>query len=146
MESNKVIALGCDHAGFAYKEAVIKLLNDKGFEVANKGTDSLDSVDYPDFVHPVAQDVTSGAASCGIVMCGSGNGVAMTVNKHANVRAALCWNKELATLARQHNNANVLAVPVRFISEEVALAMVEAFLDTEFEGGRHQRRVDKINL
>lgn len=146
MESNKVIALGCDHAGFAYKEAVIKLLNDKGFEVANKGTDSLDSVDYPDFVHPVAQDVTNGSVACGIVMCGSGNGVAMTANKHANVRAALCWNKELAMLARQHNNANVLAVPVRFISEEVALEMVAAFIDTEFEGGRHQRRVEKINL
>lgn len=142
----KKIALGCDHAGFAYKEAVINLLQEHGIEVDNKGTNSLDSVDYPDFVHPVATDVQEGKVDLGIVMCGSGNGVAMTVNKHVGVRAALCWNKELAELARLHNNANVLAIPVRFITEEVALDMVRAFIDTAFEGGRHQRRVDKIDL
>lgn len=142
----KVIALGCDHAGFDYKEAVINLLQERGFTINNKGTNSAESVDYPDFVHPVADDVQEGKATCGIVMCGSGNGVAMTVNKHAGIRAALCWTKELAELARQHNNANILAIPVRFISQETALEMVTAFLDTEFEGGRHQRRVDKINL
>lgn len=141
----KVIALGCDHAGFAYKDAVIKLLQARGIEVLDKGTNSTESVDYPDFVHPVAKDILSGKASAGIVMCGSGNGVAITVNKYAGIRAALCWLKELAELARQHNNANVLAIPVRFVSPELALDMVNAFLDTDFEGGRHQTRVDKIN-
>ncbi len=141
----KTIALGCDHAGYDYKEAVSQLLKSKGYEILNKGTDSPESVDYPDFVHPVAKDIVEEKVSSGIVMCGSGNGVAMTVNKHKGVRAALCWTKELAELARQHNNANILAIPVRFISQEVALEMVEAFLETEFEGGRHQRRVDKIN-
>lgn len=142
----KVIALGCDHAGFDYKEAVIKLLEERGYTVNDKGTHSLDSVDYPDFVHPVANDIETSKAVSGIVMCGSGNGVAITVNKHAGIRAALCWNVELAELARQHNNANVLAIPVRFVSEELTLDMVRAFLDTDFEGGRHQRRVDKIDL
>ncbi|WMX14527.1 MULTISPECIES: ribose 5-phosphate isomerase B [unclassified Aureispira] len=142
----KVIALGCDHAGFDYKEAVIKLLKERGYTINDKGTNSQDSVDYPDFVHPVANDIEAGKAECGIVMCGSGNGVAITVNKHAGIRAALCWTEELAELARQHNNANVLAIPVRFVSEPIALDMVRAFLDTEFEGGRHQRRVDKIDL
>jgi ribose 5-phosphate isomerase B len=141
----KPIALGCDHAGYDYKEAVNQLLTSKGYEILNKGTDSSESVDYPDYVHPVAKDIVEEKVSLGIVMCGSGNGVAMTVNKHKGVRAALCWTKELAELARQHNNANILAIPVRFISQEVALEMVNAFLDTEFEGGRHQRRVDKIN-
>lgn len=143
MEKN--IALGCDHAGFDYKDAVISLLQEKGYTVADKGTNGPDSVDYPDFVHPVALDVVEQKAKLGIVMCGSGNGVAMTVNKYADVRAALCWNKELAALGRQHNNANILAIPVRFISQETALEMVATFIDTEFEGGRHQRRVQKIN-
>ena len=142
----KVIALGCDHAGFDYKEAVVNLLTNRGFTILNKGTDSSESVDYPDYVHPVAMEVELNTVDFGIVMCGSGNGVAMTVNKHPGVRAALCWTKELAELARQHNNANVLAIPARFISQEVALDMVNAFLDTAFEGGRHQRRVDKINV
>lgn len=142
----KTIALGCDHAGFDYKDAVLNLLKERGITVLDKGTNSNISVDYPDFVHPVATDIQSKKADLGIVMCGSGNGVAMTVNKHAGVRAALCWNKELAELARQHNNANVLAIPVRFISLEVALDMVNAFLDTDFEGGRHQNRVSKIDL
>jgi len=141
----KLIALGCDHAGFDYKSAVIELLQDKGFTVLDKGTNGTDSVDYPDFVHPVAQDVSNQKVSLGIVMCGSGNGVAMTVNKYADIRAALCWNKELAALGRQHNNANILAIPVRFIDQQTALAMVDTFVTTSFEGGRHQRRVQKIN-
>ena len=135
----KTIALGCDHGGYDYKEAVTQLLTSKGYEILDKGTDSSDSVDYPDYVHPVAKDIVEEKVSLGIVMCGSGNGVSMTVNKHKGVRAALCWTKELAELARQHNNANVLAIPVRFISQDVALEMVTAFLETEFEGGRHQR-------
>ena len=142
----KVIALGCDHAGFDYKEAVVTLLTKRGFSILNKGTDSSESVDYPDYVHPVALEVENNNVDFGIVMCGSGNGVAMTVNKHPSIRAALCWTKELAELARQHNNANILAIPARFISQEVALEMINAFIDTVFEGGRHQRRVDKINL
>jgi len=138
------IAIGCDHAGFPYKKAIIKLLETEGIAVKDFGTNSPDSVDYPDFVHPVAERVATGTADLGIVLCGSGNGVAMTANKHQDIRAALCWKQELATLARQHNNANVLAVPVRFVSESVALDMVRAFVQTEFEGGRHGRRVAKI--
>lgn len=140
----KRIAIGCDHAGYAYKEAILELLNQRGVEVLDFGTHSPDSVDYPDFVHPVADRVSSGEASLGIVMCGSGNGVAMTANKHQQIRAALCWTPELASLARQHNDANVLAIPVRFIEEETALEMVRVFLDTSFEGGRHANRVNKI--
>ncbi len=141
----KVIALGCDHAGFDYKDAVIELLHNHGYTVADKGTNGTESVDYPDFVHPVAVDIAAQKAHLGIVMCGSGNGVAMTVNKYAEIRAALCWNKELAALCRQHNNANILAIPVRFINKQTALEMVETFISTDFEGGRHQRRVQKIN-
>lgn len=141
----KTIAIGCDHAGFPYKQPIIDSLEQKGIQVINYGTDSLDSVDYPDFVHPVANDVESQKADLGIVLCGSGNGVAMTANKHQDIRAALCWQKDLAALARQHNNANVLALPVRFISEEVALDCVNAFIESEFERGRHARRVGKIS-
>ena len=141
----KKIAIGCDHAGFDYKAAVKALLAKKGIEVFDFGTNSPDSVDYPDFVHPVAEKVEKGEVDLGIVMCGSGNGVAMTANKRQGIRAALCWTAELAELARLHNNANVLAVPVRFISEKVALEMVEKFISTAFEGGRHERRVDKIS-
>jgi ribose 5-phosphate isomerase B len=140
----KRIAIGCDHAGFAYKAAIVKLLQQQGLEVLDFGTHSLDSVDYPDFVHPVAEQVSSGEAELGIVMCGSGNGVAMTANKHQPIRAALCWTPELAALARQHNNANILAIPVRFIEEDTALDMVRTFLSTDFEGGRHGNRVNKI--
>ncbi len=140
------ISIGCDHAGFDYKASVIALLQSKGIQVNDYGTHSAESVDYPDFVHPVAEDVLSGKADFGIVMCGSGNGVAMTANKYAGVRAALCWLPELASLARQHNNANVLAVPVRFISQETALQMVENFISTAFEGGRHANRVSKIDI
>lgn len=142
--ANKTIAIGCDHAGFPYKDRIIQLLESKGIKVLNFGTNASDSVDYPDFVHPVATSVENNEASLGIVMCGSGNGVAMTVNKHQGIRAALCWNEELAALARQHNDANILSLPVRFLKEEEAVSIVETFLSHEFEGGRHQRRVDKI--
>ena len=140
------IAIGNDHAGLDYKDAIIELLEGRGYYVLNKGTDLSDSVDYPDFAHPVAMDVSKGFAKKGIVMCGSGNGVAITVNKHKDIRAGLCWNKEVATLARKHNDANILALPVRFVSEAEALEIVTAFLDTEFEGGRHANRVEKICL
>ena len=138
------ISIGNDHAGTDYKLAIVGLLKSMGYEVLNHGTDSSDSVDYPDFVHPVADDVASGEAEFGIVICGSGNGAAMTANKHQEIRAALCWNKELVTLAREHNDANVLSLPARFIAIPQALEMVRNFLDTSFEGGRHARRVEKI--
>jgi len=142
----KTIAIGCDHAGFPYKDSIIKLLEAKGIEVKDMGTNSADSVDYPDFVHPVADSVESGESQLGVTLCGSGNGVAMTANKHQDIRAAICWNEERAALARQHNDANVISIPVRFIEEETALKMVETFIETEFEGGRHARRVGKISM
>ncbi len=137
-------AIGCDHAGFPYKEVVIRVLNQRNIPFLDMGTDSEDSVDYPDFVHPVANAVEEGKASIGILICGSGNGVAMTANKHQGIRAALTWNQELAALARRHNNANVLCIPARFVSKLMAATMLQAFLDNKFEGGRHQRRVNKI--
>ncbi len=139
------IAIGADHAGFDKKELIKKKLLDAGIEVLDMGTNSADSVDYPDFAHPVANAVEKGEVEIGIVFCGSGNGVAMTVNKHKGIRAALAWTKELAALARQHNNANVLAIPSRFVNEELTEAMVDAFLEETFEGGRHERRVNKIS-
>lgn len=138
------IAIGNDHAGTAYKKAIVALLKTKGIAVTNYGTDETASIDYPDFVHPVAKALEEGKVDRGIVICGSGNGAAMTVNKHQNVRAALCWNKEITALARQHNNANILSLPARFVALPQALEMVETFLNTEFEGGRHERRVEKI--
>lgn len=138
------IAIGCDHAGFPYKGSIVKLLQSKGIEVKDFGTFSTDSVDYPDFVHPVATAVESGEAQLGILLCGSGNGVAITANKHQGIRAALCWKTSLAALARQHNDANVLALPVRFVSRKMALSIVAAFLENSFEGGRHAQRVSKI--
>ncbi len=138
------IAIGNDHAGTEYKLAIMGLLKSKGMELINHGTDSMDSVDYPDFIHPVAKDVAEGEAEFGVIICGSGNGAAMTANKHQHIRAALCWNKELVQLAREHNNANILSLPARFISLPQALDMVSSFLDTTFEGGRHERRVEKI--
>ncbi|MDP4712344.1 MAG: ribose 5-phosphate isomerase B [Saprospiraceae bacterium] len=138
------IAIGCDHAGFPYRLPIIAYLQEQGIEVVDHGAFSADSVDYPDFAHRVAEDVAAGKVDLGIVLCGSGNGVAMTVNKHQDIRGALCWIPEIATLARQHNDANVLALPVRFIEESVALAIVSAFLEASFEGGRHQTRVNKI--
>lgn len=142
----KKVAIGCDHAGFSYKTQVLEVLEELGIEVVNKGTDSFDSVDYPDFIHPVAEAVGNGEVELGVIMCGSGNGVAMTANKHQSIRAALCWNAEIAALARSHNDANIVSLPVRFISEQEAKAIVRAFFTTAFEGGRHQRRVDKIML
>ncbi|MEM6724026.1 MAG: ribose 5-phosphate isomerase B [Bacteroidota bacterium] len=138
------ITIGCDHAGFPYKDAIIKMLESRAIKVIDKGTYSTDSVDYPDFVHPVAELVTAKEADLGVLICGSGNGVAITANKHQDIRCALCWNTDLAELARQHNNANVIALPARFVSEELAVQMVEHFIDASFEGGRHQRRVSKI--
>ena len=138
------IAIGNDHAGPEYKHAIVEMLQAKGHEVTNYGTNTSDSVDYPDFGHPVANDVSEGKADFGIVICGSGNGINMTVNKHPKVRAALCWTKEISALARQHNNANIISIPARFTSIHQAVEMVETFLSTDFEGGRHQNRVDKI--
>lgn len=139
------ISIGNDHAGPDYKKAIVAMLQAKGHEVTNYGTDSSDSVDYPDFGHPVADDVSNGSADFGIVICGSGNGIAMTVNKHPKVRAALCWIKEIAILSRQHNDANIISIPARYTSIPQAVELVEAFLNTEFEGGRHQNRVNKIS-
>ena len=138
------LSIGNDHAGTSYKFRVIEYLKSHGFEVNNYGTDSEDSVDYPDFVHPVAKDVENKAVDFGIIICGSGNGANMTANKHQGVRSALCWNKEITQLAREHNNANILSIPARFVSEHQALDMVKTFLNTSFEGGRHQKRVEKI--
>jgi ribose 5-phosphate isomerase B len=139
------LAIGNDHAGTDYKKKIVAFLAQKGIETLNFGTDSADSVDYPDFAHPTAKAVVEGQATFGILLCGSGNGVAMTANKYAPIRAALCWNVELAALARQHNNANVLCIPARFVDFETALAMVDTFLETPFEGGRHENRVAKIS-
>jgi ribose 5-phosphate isomerase B len=138
------ISIGNDHAGTEYKFAVIKHLEAKGYTVNNYGTNTNDSVDYPDFVHPVAQDVESKKVDFGIIICGSGNGANMTANKHQGVRSALCWNKEIVALARQHNNANVLSIPARFTALPQAIEMVDTFLETAFEGGRHETRVNKI--
>ncbi len=138
------IGIACDHAGYETKEAIIKHLLDKGHEMVNYGTNSEESVDYPDFAHPLAEAVVKGEHDCGITLCGSGNGINMVANKHQEIRSALCWTAEIAELARQHNDANILSVPARFISLEEAIAIVDAFLTTDFEGGRHQRRVDKI--
>ena len=137
-------SIGNDHAGVDYKEAIVSYLISKGHEVLNHGTDSEDSVDYPDFIHPVAQDVSSKKSGLGIIICGSGNGASMTANKHQDIRSALCWSKEIVALARQHNNANILSLPARFISIPQAIAMVEVYINTDFEGGRHQNRIDKI--
>ena len=139
------ISIGNDHAGPEYKKAIVQYLESKGYEVINYGTDSSNSVDYPDFGHPVAIDVSEGKADYGIVICGSGNGIAMTVNKYPKVRAGLCWIKEIAYLTRLHNDANILCIPARYTSIQQAIEIVDTFLTTEFEGGRHQTRVDKIS-
>ncbi len=138
------LSIGNDHAGTDYKNAIVEYLESEGHEVTNHGTDSSDSVDYPDFVHPVAEDVENGTVDFGIIICGSGNGANMTANKHQKVRSALCWSKEITALAREHNDANVLSIPARFTSEPQAVEMVKTFLNTAFEGGRHERRVNKI--
>ena len=139
------ISIGNDHAGPNYKKAIVIFLESNGFEIINHGTDSFESVDYPDFGHPVALDVENKNAEFGIVICGSGNGIAMTVNKHQEIRCALCWTKEIAILARQHNDANVISIPARFTSIEQAVQIVDVFLNTAFEGGRHATRVHKIS-
>ncbi|MAN58291.1 MAG: ribose 5-phosphate isomerase B [Flavobacteriaceae bacterium] len=138
------IAIGNDHAGTDYKNVIVAYLEKNGHAVTNFGTDTDGSVDYPDFVHPVATSVGTNTADLGIIICGSGNGANMTANKHQNVRSALCWTKEITALAREHNDANVLSLPARYISLPQALEMVKTFLETKFEGGRHQRRVEKI--
>ena len=143
--SQKIIAIGNDHAGVVFKEAIVQHLILKSALVENFGTDGADSVDYPNFAHAVANNVELGISDFGILLCGSGNGVCMTANKHQSIRAALCWSVELATLARAHNDANILCIPARFVDLDVAIAMVDAFLETSFEGGRHQNRVDKIS-
>lgn len=139
------IAIGNDHAGTEYKFEIVKKLETAGYTVLNFGTDTIDSMDYPDAIHPTADAVESGKAAFGIILCGSGNGAQMTANKHQGIRAALCWNNELVSLTRQHNNSNILTIPARFVSIQQALDFVDIFLNTEFEGGRHANRVDKIS-
>ena len=141
---NKYIPIGADHAGFELKKSITEFLKAKGYEIEDFGCYSEESIDYPDYGHPVAEKVEESSDVLGIVICGSGNGINMTANKHQGVRSALCWNAEIAELARQHNNANILALPARYLSTEEALEIVEAFFTTEFEGGRHERRVNKI--
>ncbi|MDB9931183.1 ribose 5-phosphate isomerase B [Flavobacteriales bacterium] len=136
--------LGSDHAGYQLKEKIKEVLKEKNIAFEDKGPFSEESVDYPDFGHKVAESVQNEESNFGIAICGSGNGINMTVNKYPKVRGALCWTKELCELARQHNNANVLSIPARFISEKLALEIVEAFIKTDFEGGRHERRINKI--
>ena len=138
------IAIVNDHAGTQYKFAIVTYLESQGHIVTNFGTDTEDSMDYPDTIHPVANAVENKEAELGVILCGSGNGAAMTANKHQGVRAALCWNKEMATLSKQHNNANIISIPARFTSQWQAIEMVKTFLKTPFEGGRHQNRVNKI--
>ena len=139
------IAIGADHAGFEYKEILKKWLQTNGFMVKDFGTHSAESADYPDFAHPVASAVEKNEFDLGLLLCGSANGVAMTANKHQGIRAAICWKEELAELARTHNNANVLCIPARHVSVELAEKILDKFLHSSFEGGRHGRRVDKIN-
>jgi ribose 5-phosphate isomerase B len=138
------VAIGSDHAGFNYKESVISFLDGKNVTWKDFGTHSTDSVDYPDFAHPVSNAVENGEACFGILICGSANGVAITANKHQGIRAAVCWEDEIAELARKHNNANVICIPARFVREGLAEEMIERFMHTDFEGGRHKTRVDKI--
>ena len=144
-QKDKIIAIACDHAGYELKLKVIEYLTNNHFIVKDYGTNSPDSVDYPDMVHPLGRDINNGVYERGIVICGTGNGVQMTVNKYPNVRCALCWIPEIAELARQHNNANILSMPARFINVETAIKIVDSYLNTPFEGGRHLRRVEKIN-
>ena len=140
------ISIGNDHAGTDYKKAIVKHLEEKGYTVNNYGTDTEDSVDYPDFVHPVANDVEDKAVDFGIIICGSGNGANMTANKHQGVRSALCWSKEIVALARQHNNANILSLPSRFIALPQAIEMVDTCLNIAFEGRRHENRIKQIPM
>ncbi|MFT3932022.1 MAG: ribose 5-phosphate isomerase B [Chitinophagaceae bacterium] len=138
------IAIGCDHAGFEYKTKLVPWLNKLGWQVNDVGTYSPDSVDYPDYVHPLANSVEKGESAFGILLCGTGNGVCMTANKHQGIRAGLCWATDVAKLIRQHNNANVICIPARFVALPLAQDMIEAFMATAFEGGRHQNRINKM--
>lgn len=138
------VAFASDHAGYELKQYLISLMKERGYEIEDFGTHSEESCDYPDYAHPAARAVEDGECDFGIAMCGSGNGISMTLNKHQGIRAALCWLPELAELAKQHNNANILVLPARFISKEEAVKILDAYLGAEFEGGRHQRRIDKI--
>jgi ribose 5-phosphate isomerase B len=139
-----MILFGCDHAGFQLKEVLLAHLATKNMITQDFGCYSEDSIDYPDFAHPVAEAVAVNPQSIGVLICGSGNGINMTANKHSGIRSALCWKKEIAVLARQHNNANILALPARFLTNEEGVEILTAFLETNFEGGRHQNRIDKI--
>ena len=141
---SKPVAIGSDHAGYDYKEDLISFLEAKGLSYHDCGTHSKDSVDYPDFAHPVAEAVQNGEASFGILLCGSANGVAITANKHQGIRAAICWGEDLAKVVREHNDANIICIPARFVREGDAEKMVDIFMHTNFEGGRHKRRVEKI--
>lgn len=143
---SKVIPMACDHAGFELKEFLKSALTERELEIKDFGTYTSDSVDYPDMIHPLAKEINAGNYEFGIIMCGSANGVSMVANKYQNVRCALCWEEEIAQLAKQHNNANIISLPARFISKEKALSIVDAYLNTEFEGGRHQKRVEKIPI
>lgn len=140
----KKIGIACDHAGYQMKELLVGYLSTRGYEVIDFGTHSEESIDYPDFGHALAAAIEAGELEQGVGLCGSGEGMAMTLNKHQGIRAGLCWNEEVATLIRQHNDANVVVLPARFISNDMAITIVSTFLSTEFEGGRHQRRVEKI--
>lgn len=139
------IAVGSDHAGFEYKTYIISLIKKYGYQIQDFGPASDLSVDYPDYAHPVAQAVENKSADLGVLICGSGNGVCITANKHSGIRAALCWKPELAALSRQHNDANILCIPARFISKQMTAKIIKAFFDSTFEGGRHQNRVNKIS-
>lgn len=143
---NKKILIGSDHAGFELKQKIISYLADKQYDVLDKGCYSIESIDYPDFAHPVAEYVENHKESLGILLCGSGNGINMTANKHKGIRSALCWTPEIAKLAREHNNANIVSLPARYIDEKTAFEIIDIFLKTAFEGGRHQKRVEKIPL
>jgi ribose 5-phosphate isomerase B len=143
--SIKIVPIGADHAGYELKEEIKLFLQEKGIEVEDFGCHSTESIDYPDYGHPVAEMVENNPGMMGILICGSGNGINMTANKHQGIRSALCWNKEIAELARLHNDANIIALPARFVTVNEAMEMVSIFLDTSFEGGRHQNRIDKIS-
>ena len=146
MNISNIIPIASDHAGYELKEFLIKELSNQGYEMKDYGTFSTDSCDYPDFIHPLAKDINDGVYERGLIMCGSGNGVQMTANKYLKVRCALCWTEEIASLARHHNDSNILALPARFIPQEEGLKIALKYLNTDYEGGRHQRRVEKISI
>lgn len=146
MNNANIIPIASDHAGFELKEFLKEELSKQGYKLKDYGTFSTDSCDYPDFIHPLAKDINDGIYPLGLIMCGSGNGVQITANKYLKVRCALCWIEEIASLARKHNDANIISLPARFITKEEGLKIVTTFLTTDYEGGRHQRRVDKISM